>query len=111
MRQALRRLAVDVARPGRIGGKASKTIHGPEGSFHRLRVGDLRIMYDVITDDRVVLSRREAVLYAGYPTAQALIEAVRRTAQEQEAAEIPMGRLFCEFKRTSPDWSDPGACP
>ena len=55
VRQALRRLAVDVARPGRIGGKASKTIHGPEGSFHRLRVGDLRIMYDVITDDRVVL--------------------------------------------------------
>ena len=37
----------------RIGGKAVKTIAGTSDSFHRLRVGDHRIMYDVM--DRVIL--------------------------------------------------------
>jgi len=32
-----------------------KTIRGVADSFHRLRVGDYRIMYDVIEEDRVVL--------------------------------------------------------
>jgi mRNA-degrading endonuclease RelE of RelBE toxin-antitoxin system len=32
-----------------------KTIHGVDDTFHRLRVGDYRVMYDVLTDDRVVL--------------------------------------------------------
>jgi len=32
-----------------------KTIHGAADSFHRLRVGDYRVVYDVLTDDRVVL--------------------------------------------------------
>lgn len=32
-----------------------KTIRGVTDSFHRLRVGDYRIMYDVIEEDRVVL--------------------------------------------------------
>jgi mRNA-degrading endonuclease RelE of RelBE toxin-antitoxin system len=43
------------SRPGRIGGKAVKTIHGISDSFHRLRVGDDRVMYDVIDEDRVIL--------------------------------------------------------
>ena len=55
VRRAMERLSVDVAKPGRIGGKAVKTIQGAGDSFHRLRVGDLRIMYDVIDDERVVL--------------------------------------------------------
>ena len=32
-----------------------KTIRGTEGTFHRQRVGDHRVMYDVIDSDRVVL--------------------------------------------------------
>ena len=38
-----------------MGGKAVKTIHGLADSFHRLRVGDYRVMYDVIEDDGVIL--------------------------------------------------------
>jgi mRNA-degrading endonuclease RelE of RelBE toxin-antitoxin system len=55
LRTALQQLANDVARRGRIGGKAVKTIHGARDEFHRLRVGDLRVMYDVLEDERVVL--------------------------------------------------------
>ena len=55
VRQALERLAADAARTGRIGGKAVKTIQGVSDSFHRLRVGDYRVMYDVLDEDRVVL--------------------------------------------------------
>jgi mRNA-degrading endonuclease RelE of RelBE toxin-antitoxin system len=44
-----------VAKPGRIGGKSVKTIRGVTDSFHRLRVGDYRLMYDMIEADRVVL--------------------------------------------------------
>jgi mRNA-degrading endonuclease RelE of RelBE toxin-antitoxin system len=32
-----------------------KTIHGQADSFHRLRVGDYRVMYDRISEDRVLL--------------------------------------------------------
>ena len=32
-----------------------KTIRGTHDVFHRLRIGDLRVMYDVIEADRVVL--------------------------------------------------------
>jgi len=32
-----------------------KTIQGVSDSFHRLRVGDYRVMYDVIEEDRVIL--------------------------------------------------------
>jgi mRNA-degrading endonuclease RelE of RelBE toxin-antitoxin system len=48
-------LAVDAAKPGRIGGKTVKTIQGASDSFHRLRVGDYRVMYDVLDDEEVVL--------------------------------------------------------
>jgi mRNA-degrading endonuclease RelE of RelBE toxin-antitoxin system len=32
-----------------------KTIHGPKDSFHRLRVGDHRVMFDVLDNERVIL--------------------------------------------------------
>ena len=32
-----------------------KTLHGVGDSFHRLRIGDYRVMYDVLDADRVVL--------------------------------------------------------
>jgi mRNA-degrading endonuclease RelE of RelBE toxin-antitoxin system len=53
--KALEKLAQDAAQPGRIGGKAVKTIRGTDDSFHRLRVGDHRVMFDRIDEDRVIL--------------------------------------------------------
>ncbi len=53
--RALEKLASDLATPGRVRGKAVKTIQGPGDSFHRLRVGDYRVMYDIIEQDEVVL--------------------------------------------------------
>jgi mRNA-degrading endonuclease RelE of RelBE toxin-antitoxin system len=32
-----------------------KTIKGVSDSFHRLRVGDYRVIFDVVEEDRVVL--------------------------------------------------------
>jgi len=51
----LERLASTVAGGPRIDGKRVKTLRGVEDEFHRLRVGDYRVMYDVIQADRVVL--------------------------------------------------------
>ncbi len=44
-----------MARPGRVAGKSVKTIRGADDTFHRLRIGDYRVMYDVIDNDRVIL--------------------------------------------------------
>jgi len=44
-----------VARPGRVSGKSVKTIRGADDTFHRLRIGDYRVMYDVIDKDRTIL--------------------------------------------------------
>jgi mRNA-degrading endonuclease RelE of RelBE toxin-antitoxin system len=55
MKRALDKLASEAASPGRIGGKSVKTIQGIGDSFHRLRVGDHRVMYDVLEEDRVIL--------------------------------------------------------
>ena len=55
LREALEGLADQAAAGRRIGGKKVKTIRGVSDSFHRLRVGDYRVMYDVIHEDRVVL--------------------------------------------------------
>lgn len=55
IRRALTRLAADVATGERVGGKRVKTIQGVGDSFHRLRVGDHRVMSDVLHDDGVVL--------------------------------------------------------
>jgi len=51
----MERLAVDVATVGRVRGKRVKTIRGAADTFHRLRVGDYRIMFDVIEEDRAIL--------------------------------------------------------
>jgi len=55
VRRALERLAVDAAGPGRIGGKSVKTIQGVDDSFHRVRVGEHRVMYDIVAVDRILL--------------------------------------------------------
>jgi len=44
-----------VARSGRVSGKSVKTIRGTDDTFHRLRIGDYRVMYDVIDADQVIL--------------------------------------------------------
>jgi mRNA-degrading endonuclease RelE of RelBE toxin-antitoxin system len=55
IRAALLGLAATVSRGDRVGGKKSKTIRGTADEFHRLRVGDHRVMYDVLHDERGVL--------------------------------------------------------
>lgn len=55
MGQALGKLAGDAAEKGRIRGKTVKTLSGVSDSFHRLRVGDYPVMYDVIDAARVIL--------------------------------------------------------
>jgi mRNA-degrading endonuclease RelE of RelBE toxin-antitoxin system len=52
IRAALKRLGLSLARPGQRGGK---TIQGTSDTFHRLRAGDHRVMYDVLHDERTVL--------------------------------------------------------
>lgn len=53
--EALERLARDASQTGRIRGKTVKTIRGVSDSFHRLRIGEYRVMYDMIDEDRVIL--------------------------------------------------------
>ena len=55
IRRSLEQLAAHAAEPGRIRGKNVRTIQGARDTFHRLRVGDYRVMYDVIPEDRVLL--------------------------------------------------------
>ena len=55
IRAGLVELAAVAAGKGRIGGKKVKIIRGHADSFHRLRVGEYRVMYDAIDEDRVVL--------------------------------------------------------
>jgi mRNA-degrading endonuclease RelE of RelBE toxin-antitoxin system len=54
IRRDLEKLAADAAAPGRIGGKRVRTIRGAADSFHRLRAGDYRVLYDVHSEDRVL---------------------------------------------------------
>jgi mRNA-degrading endonuclease RelE of RelBE toxin-antitoxin system len=54
IQRSLEELAAAAAVPGRIGGKRVRTIHGAVDSFHRLRVGDYRVMYDLLVEDRVL---------------------------------------------------------
>ena len=54
-REALLDLAAQVAVPDRVPGKAVKTIRAADDTFHRLRVGDYRVMYDVLDDEQVLL--------------------------------------------------------
>jgi mRNA-degrading endonuclease RelE of RelBE toxin-antitoxin system len=49
------RVRIGAAQPGLLRGKNVKTLRGSSDTFHRLRVGDVRVMYDIIADDRVIL--------------------------------------------------------
>ncbi|MBI4260109.1 MAG: type II toxin-antitoxin system RelE/ParE family toxin [Actinobacteria bacterium] len=55
VREAVLRPAERLSEPGRRMGKSVRTIRGTADSFHRLRVGDLRVMCDVIPEDTVIL--------------------------------------------------------
>ena len=55
IRASLEQLATAAAGTGRIRGKQVKTIRGQADTFHRLRVGDDRVMYDLFNEDRVLL--------------------------------------------------------
>jgi mRNA-degrading endonuclease RelE of RelBE toxin-antitoxin system len=54
IRAALRERAARSASPGSRGGKSLKTIHGRQDRFHRLRVGELRVVFDLIREERVL---------------------------------------------------------
>ena len=54
VRAALAEQAVKCGSPGARGGKSLKTIRGRHDRFHRLRVGDLRIVFDLIREERVL---------------------------------------------------------
>jgi mRNA interferase RelE/StbE len=55
--EALEREAARAGQAGRAGrgGKRVKVLRGRGDSFIRLRVGDFRVMYDLIADERVLL--------------------------------------------------------
>jgi mRNA interferase RelE/StbE len=56
VRESLLRLASQSASPsGFRGGKSLKRIRGRGDRFYRLRVGELRIMFDLLNDERVLL--------------------------------------------------------
>jgi mRNA-degrading endonuclease RelE of RelBE toxin-antitoxin system len=54
VQKALEDLATAAVMPGRIRGKKVRTIRGATDSFHRLRVGDHRVLYDLVAEDRVL---------------------------------------------------------
>lgn len=47
--------AAGLSKPGRRGGKSVKTLHSAGEDFTRIRIGNYRVMCDVLPDDRVVL--------------------------------------------------------
>ena len=46
--------AIRSASPGLRGGKSLKTIRGRHDNFFRLRVGELRVVFDLVKEDRVL---------------------------------------------------------
>jgi mRNA-degrading endonuclease RelE of RelBE toxin-antitoxin system len=55
MRAALLQISSRMSGPTGRGGKSLKSIHGAGDDFWRLRVGDYRVMFDVIRADAVIL--------------------------------------------------------
>lgn len=56
LKQALHQLASDVSdSTGSRGGKSLKQIRGRRDRFFRLRVGDLRVMFETLKEERVLL--------------------------------------------------------
>src|SRR4051812_31352291 len=54
VRMALHEQAERSAYPNSRGGKSLKTIRGRHDRFHRLRAGELRIVFDLVPEDRVL---------------------------------------------------------
>lgn len=56
LKQALHQLASDIGdSAGSRGAKSLKQIRGRRDRFFRLRVGDLRVMFETLKDERVLL--------------------------------------------------------
>jgi mRNA-degrading endonuclease RelE of RelBE toxin-antitoxin system len=56
LKQALHQLASDIGdSTGSRGGKSLKQIRGRRDRFFRLRVGDLRVMFETLKEERVLL--------------------------------------------------------
>ena len=56
VRESLLRLASQSANPSGVrGGKSLKRIRGRRDRFYRFRVGELRVMFDLLNDERVLL--------------------------------------------------------
>ncbi len=54
--EALRQLARESsATPGSRGGKSLKRIRGRRDRFFRLRVGDMRVVFEILKEERVLL--------------------------------------------------------
>jgi mRNA-degrading endonuclease RelE of RelBE toxin-antitoxin system len=54
VRSSLVEQAMRSASPGSRGGKSLKTILGRHDRFLRLRVGDLRVVFDLVREERVL---------------------------------------------------------
>lgn len=54
VRDALTQQAVESASPGSRGGKSLKTIRGRHDRFFRLRIGDLRVVFDLLKEEQVL---------------------------------------------------------
>jgi mRNA-degrading endonuclease RelE of RelBE toxin-antitoxin system len=55
-RKALTQQAIRSADlPGSRGGKSLKSVRGRHDRFFRLRIGELRVMFDLLDDERVLL--------------------------------------------------------
>jgi mRNA-degrading endonuclease RelE of RelBE toxin-antitoxin system len=64
IRAGLREQAARSASLGSRGGKSLKTIRGRHDRFHRLRVGEFRVIFDLVPEDRTlrvhgVVNRRD----------------------------------------------------
>ena len=55
LRQRIKNALLDLAAKVEGGGKSVKTIQGSADSLHRLRVGNHRVMYDLLDPERVLL--------------------------------------------------------
>jgi mRNA-degrading endonuclease RelE of RelBE toxin-antitoxin system len=54
VRTSLAEQAIRSASPGSRGGKSLKTIRGRHDRFHRLRVCELRVVFDLVREERVL---------------------------------------------------------
>jgi len=54
VRASLTEQAARSTSPGSRGGKSLKTIRGRHDRFHRLPVGELRVVFDLIREERVL---------------------------------------------------------